>query len=161
MPSQDLAEKLVKQAAAAELLLATAESCTGGGVANAITDISGSSAVLEAGIVTYANSAKEKLLAVPAQTLDAHGAVSQQTAEAMLAGLWLATSADVGVAITGIAGPTGGSPDKPVGTVWFAWGDRNGVAETACVVFDGNRQAVRSEAVEYALNRLLDTVNRL
>ena len=161
MPSVEIAENLVKAAALAKLTLATAESCTGGGVANVITDISGSSAVLEAGIVTYANAAKERLLSVPTQTLVAHGAVSEQTAEAMLAGLWLATSADIGVAITGIAGPTGGTPDKPVGTVWFAWGARNGAAETACMNFDGNRQTVRAEAVEYALNRLLDTVNRL
>lgn len=159
--SYKLAQKLVERATEVGAMVATAESCTGGGVAAAITEVAGSSAVLDCGIVSYANAAKQQLLNVSAADLEAHGAVSQQVAEAMLAGLWRQSKASAGVAITGIAGPDGGSAEKPVGTVWFAWGARNSAAQAACMRFDGDRATVRAEAVDYALNRLWDTVDRL
>lgn len=159
--TEKLAQKLVSTATQAGIKVATAESCTGGGVAAAITDIAGSSAVLDCGLVTYANRAKQHLLSVPEHTLAEHGAVSRETAEAMLAGLWPQSDAAAAVAITGIAGPDGGTAEKPVGTVWFAWGLRGNGTESSCMRFDGDRATVRAEAVDYALNRLLDSIKRL
>lgn len=159
MPSSHIAQQLVEKATAAKVVLATAESCTGGLVAGAITDVAGSSAVLDCGLVTYANRAKQHLLNVPEAMLNAHGAVSREVAEAMLAGIWAQSNAQVAVAITGIAGPDGGTDDKPVGLVWFAWGAKNQAPQVACERFDGDRAAVRAEAVDYALNRLLDSVD--
>jgi nicotinamide-nucleotide amidase len=109
-----------------KLMVATAESCTGGLVAGALTDIAGSSAVVDRGFVTYTDEAKQQMLGVPAATLAAHGAVSRETAEAMARGALGHAAADIAVSITGIAGPGGGSAEKPVGLVHFAAGDRNG-----------------------------------
>lgn len=159
MSSSQIAQQLVEKATAANVVLATAESCTGGLVAGAITDVAGSSAVLDCGLVTYANRAKQHLLNVPEAMLNQHGAVSREVAEAMLQGIWAQSNAQVGVAITGIAGPDGGTDDKPVGLVWFAWGAKNQAPQVACERFDGDREAVRAEAVDYALNRLLDSVD--
>lgn len=135
--------------------LATAESCTGGGVAAAITDLAGSSAWFERGFVTYSNAAKEELLGVPATTLERHGAVSEATARAMAQGTLARSPADWSVAITGIAGPGGGSPDKPVGLVCFAWARKEGGCEAETRHFAGDRAAVRRQSVAHALAGLL------
>ena len=108
------------------LMLATAESCTGGGVAQAVTAIAGSSAWFERGFVTYSNQSKQQMLGVTEATLIGHGAVSEATVRAMVAGALQHGAAQVALAVSGIAGPDGGTPDKPVGTVWFAWGIRHG-----------------------------------
>jgi len=133
------------------LTLATAESCTGGWVAKVLTDRPGSSAYMMAGLVTYSNEAKQMILGVDAQVLDEHGAVSEPVVRQMVAGAVRATGADVAVAISGIAGPGGGSEEKPVGTVWFAWGSGPGHMETSVQHFGGDREAVRRQAVLYAL----------
>jgi nicotinamide-nucleotide amidase len=143
--------------------LTTAESCTAGGVAYAVTQIAGSSAWFDRGFVTYTNAAKQALLGVPAPLLAAHGAVSEPVARAMATGALAASGAQVAVAITGIAGPGGGSPAKPVGTVCFAWARARGasgapahdlVADTRR--FAGDRAAVRSAAIIAALQGLID-----
>lgn len=142
-----LAELLEQQG----LTLATAESCTGGWVAKIVTDRPGSSAYMMAGLVTYSNEAKQMILGVDPQVLDEHGAVSEPVVRQMVAGAVRATGADVAVAISGIAGPGGGSEEKPVGTVWFAWGSGPGHMETSVQHFEGDREAVRRQAVLYAL----------
>ncbi|MDE2311380.1 MAG: nicotinamide-nucleotide amidohydrolase family protein, partial [Betaproteobacteria bacterium] len=108
------------------LMLATAESCTGGGVAQAITDVAGSSAWFERGFIAYSNQAKQQMLGVSEATLNQHGAVSEATVREMAAGALQRSGAHVALAVSGIAGPDGGTPDKPVGTVWFAWGIKHG-----------------------------------
>ena len=128
-----------------------AESCTGGGIASAITDIAGSSQWFHAGFVTYANDAKQQLLRVSPETLVSEGAVSGAVVRQMAEGALMATSADIAVAVSGVAGPDGGTEDKPVGMVWFAWAMKNGVVTTLCVQFEGDRAAVRQAAVEQAL----------
>jgi nicotinamide-nucleotide amidase len=135
--------------------IATAESCTGGGIAAAITAIAGSSSWFEYGIVSYANSAKEKLLHVNPQTLLEHGAVSQAVAEEMVAGVLALSGADIAVAVSGVAGPSGGTAEKPVGTVWFAWGFASGEIRSECFHFAGDRAAVQSQAVVQGLGGLL------
>ena len=136
------------------LLLATAESCTGGGVAQAVTDVGGSSAWFERGFVTYSNGAKSTMLGVPAELIAAHGAVSEEVAAAMAQGALARSDARVAVSTTGIAGPTGGVPGKPVGTVCFGWA-MDGRVQTQRLVFAGDRQAVRAQAVAHALQELL------
>ena len=137
------------------MTLATAESCTGGWVAQAVTAISGSSEWFERGFVTYSDAAKQEMLGVSARTLGAHGAVSGQTAREMAAGALAHSRAQVAVAITGIAGPTGGSPEKPVGTVCFAWTVQNGVSHAETRHFDGDRESVRRQSVIAALQGVL------
>lgn len=151
---QALAERLGHACLTHGVTVTAAESCTGGGVANAITAVAGSSAYFETGYVTYSNAAKSRLLGVPATVLEAHGAVSRETVEAMVAGACRESGANIGVAISGVAGPGGGSPDKPVGTVWLAWGGSQGV-ETECHHYSGDRQAVREHAVRDALIGLI------
>jgi nicotinamide-nucleotide amidase len=138
------------------LWLATAESCTGGWVAKVLTDIAGSSGWFERGLVTYSNRAKQELLGVPTTLLEAHGAVSGEVVAAMASGLRSRAAVDVALAISGVAGPGGGTPDKPVGTVWFAWDA--GMPRTACLHFAGDREAVRRQAVAHALRGLLDAL---
>jgi len=139
------------------LLLATAESCTGGMVSAALTDIAGSSGWFERGFVTYANQAKTDMLGVPPALLERHGAVSEPVARAMAEGALRHSCAQVSLAITGIAGPDGGAPDKPVGTVWFAWSDaRHTHAER--IIFQGNRAQVREQAAAHALRGVLNFV---
>lgn len=144
-------------AALAELLLArgwrltTAESCTGGLIAAACTALSGSSAWFERGFVTYSNEAKTELLGVPAALIDAHGAVSEPVALAMAEGALRHARAEVAVAVTGVAGPTGGSPDKPVGTVWIAWAVQGAPAHAVCHHFGGDRAQVRAATVRDAV----------
>ena len=137
-------------------MLATAESCTGGWVATTLTAIAGSSRWFERGFVTYANAAKEEMLGVPATTLQRHGAVSQATARAMAQGALAHSRADWALAITGIAGPGGGSPEKPVGTVCFAWAGRERGCCAQTLRLAGDRAAVRAQAVAHALRVQID-----
>jgi len=136
------------------LRLATAESCTGGWVAQVVTATAGSSEWFERGVVTYSNESKGELLGVSARTLEEQGAVSEQTAGEMALGMIAISRADLALAITGIAGPGGGSVAKPVGTVCFAWVVRGAQPVTARVQFGGDREAVRRAAVIHALTRL-------
>lgn len=136
-------------------VLALAESCTGGGIAQAVTAVAGSSDWFDRGWVTYSNAAKVELLGVSPATLQRHGAVSEETAREMAAGALARSRAQVALAVTGIAGPGGGSPEKPVGTVCFAWAVRNGEAQSATLHFSGDRDQVRRESVRYALNQLI------
>ena len=152
----ELARALLDTCRERKLMVTTAESCTGGWVAKVLTDLPGSSAVFERGFVTYSNEAKMELLDVPAETLEQWGAVSEQTVIAMTAGALRHSRADLAVAISGIAGPGGATPDKPVGTVWFAWQHRGTTATTRLAHFDGGRDSVRSQAVTTALSRLLN-----
>jgi nicotinamide-nucleotide amidase len=157
-------EKLLAQATevldacrAKGLMLATAESCTGGLVAGTLTEIAGSSAVVDRGFVTYSNAAKQAMLGVPAALIERHGAVSQQVAQAMSEGALAYSAADIAVAITGIAGPGGGSVGKPVGLVWFGLASRGGPVRTLERRFgDLGRAAVRVAAVATALDLLAD-----
>jgi nicotinamide-nucleotide amidase len=137
------------------LMLATAESCTGGWVAQAVTSIAGSSEWFERGFVTYSNAAKMEMLQVNANTLRIHGAVSEQTASEMAAGALARSRAQVAVAITGIAGPGGGSAEKPVGTVCFAWAMKSGAAYVQTRQIEGDRESVRRLAVIAALQGVL------
>lgn len=136
-------------------MVALAESCTGGWVAQVLTSVAGSSAWFERGFVTYSNTAKREMLGVPAATLARHGAVSEQTARAMAEGALNASHADVALAITGIAGPGGGSAEKPVGTVCFAWAAKKMPVRSTTAHFAGDRQAVRAQAVAAGLDGLL------
>jgi nicotinamide-nucleotide amidase len=138
-----------------DALCATAESCTGGLVAGAITDIAGSSGWFERGFVTYSNEAKMELLGVSAATLAQHGAVSEATARAMAEGALAHSRANIAVAVTGVAGPSGGSPEKPVGMVCFAWAKSGAATVVATHDFPGGRQAVREASVAVALEGLL------
>ncbi|MEQ1556065.1 MAG: nicotinamide-nucleotide amidohydrolase family protein, partial [Gallionella sp.] len=125
------------------LMLVTAESCTGGGVAQAVTDIAGSSAWFERGFVTYSNLSKQQMLGVAEATLIAHGAVSEAVVREMVSGALTHSEAQVALAVSGIAGPDGGSLDKPVGTVWFSWGMTPGACVARRYVLAGNRAQVR------------------
>ena len=133
--------------------LATAESCTGGMIAAACTDLAGSSAWFDRGFVTYSNDAKAQMLGVDAALITQHGAVSEEVARAMVQGAIAHSRAQVAVAVTGVAGPTGGSAAKPVGTVWFGFATPAGVV-TEMQHFDGDRAAVRTATVQHALQRL-------
>jgi nicotinamide-nucleotide amidase len=159
MPSEQLmtlVSDLAAQLQARGAQLATAESCTGGLIAATCTDVSGSSAWFERGFVTYSNQAKTELLGVDAALIDAHGAVSEAVARAMAEGALARSRAQVAVAVTGVAGPTGGSPDKPVGTVWLAWSVQGGDTRALRCKFPGDRAAVRWATVAQALQGLLD-----
>ena len=134
-------------------MLATAESCTGGMIAAACTDLAGSSQWFERGFVTYSNAAKTEMLGVPAALIEAHGAVSEPVARAMAEGAVAHAHAQVAVAVTGVAGPTGGSADKPVGMVWFGWCVA-GQTHSQVQHFAGDRAAVRAATVRHALARL-------
>ena len=148
---QKLAERLRAQGAQ----LASAESCTGGLIAAACTDLAGSSDWFERGFVTYSNAAKAELLGVPPESIAQHGAVSEPVARAMAEGAIRHSHAQLSVAVTGVAGPGGGSADKPVGTVWFAW-CADGRTESQRMRFDGDRAAVRAQTVLHALQGLLN-----
>ncbi len=138
------------------LMLTTAESCTGGGVTQALTDISGSSAWFERGFVTYSNLSKVEMLGVRQSTLDTHGAVSEATVREMAQGALLHSKAHISLAVTGIAGPDGGTAEKPVGTVWFAWALRGGEVYAQRHHLHGDRTAVREQSVQIALQGVLD-----
>lgn len=153
--SVSLAERLGQRCLDLGLSVTTAESCTGGGVAAAITDIAGSSEWFETGYVTYSNAAKVRLLGVSTVILDHHGAVSRAVVEAMAEGACVDSGAQAGVAISGVAGPGGGSDEKPIGTVWLAW-SVNGRTDAQCFLFEGDRSAVRQQSVVTALEGLLE-----
>ena len=155
----NLENRLVEACVARGVTLATAESCTGGLAAARITAVSGSSAVFLGGIVSYANTAKRALLGVPQPVLEQDGAVSEACAAAMAEGARQRLKADLAVAVTGIAGPTGGTPEKPVGLVCFGLAAADGV-RTEHRIFTGDREAVRLQATEHALALLLDAANR-
>lgn len=150
-----LAQQLGDQMAERGLILATAESCTGGWIAKCITDVAGSSSWFERGFVTYHNQAKVEMLGVSSETLLQQGAVSEAVVREMLAGALANSRADRVVAVTGIAGPGGGSVDKPLGTVWLGWAERGGDMLVECRRFSGDREAVRAQSVERALSGLL------
>jgi len=152
-----LARKVGDALKARGLKLVTAESCTGGWVAMALTAIAGSSDWFERGYVTYSNEAKREALGVSADTLARHGAVSEKTAREMAAGALARSHGQVALSITGVAGPTGGSADKPVGTVCFAWADGSNIlSETRR--FDGDRESVRRQSVVHALQGVLESL---
>ena len=167
--THDNTSHLVEQLADALLhhgwMLTTAESCTGGMIAARCTDLSGSSQWLERGFVSYSNEAKHEMLGVDAALIAQHGAVSAEVAQAMALGALRHSKAQVSLAVTGVAGPTGGSQDKPVGTVWFAWalpsdtgptlGAETAWVKTECVQFKGDRAAVREATLQHALATLL------
>lgn len=150
-----LAVELGQVLSAAGRRLALAESCTGGWIAKVVTDVAGSSGWFDCGIVSYSNTAKTKLLGVPSALLEQHGAVSEPVARAMAEGALKRTGADVAVAVSGIAGPGGGSAEKPVGTVCFGWTHRGSATITDTVVFAGDREMVRRQTVAHALKGLL------
>lgn len=155
-----LAQRLGKLCQQLDIEVTTAESCTGGGIASAITSAAGSSAYFTTGYVTYANAAKTRLIGVSDVTLHTHGAVSEAVVNAMVAGACRDSGAQLGVAVSGVAGPGGGSDEKPVGTVWLAWGDVNH-QEAKCFHFPGDRQAVREQAVREALAGLVARLDML
>lgn len=148
------AAALVDRCKAAGVMIATAESCTGGLVAAALTAIAGSSAAVERGFVTYSNAAKSELLGVPPALIAAHGAVSETVAQAMAEGALARSNAGLSVSVTGLAGPAGGSADKPVGLVWFGCARAGQPTVTAHHVFPGDRTAIRRAAVAQALAML-------
>jgi nicotinamide-nucleotide amidase len=152
-----LAAKLVELLLAKNIKLVTAESCTGGWLAEIITAVPGSSGCFERGFVTYSNEAKIEMLGVNPSTIEANGAVSENTAREMADGAIKNSRAQLSLSITGIAGPTGGSKEKPVGTVCFGWKYANFPAQSNTQHFDGDRHSVREAAVKFALSKLLDT----
>jgi nicotinamide-nucleotide amidase len=148
------AEALLALARSRHKMIATAESCTGGLIAAALTAIAGSSDVVERGLVTYSNAAKTELLGVPAELIASVGAVSREVAERMASGAISHSRADVAVAVTGVAGPGGGSAEKPVGLVWFAIASRGAPARSVSHIFPGDRTAVRAATVAEAIRLL-------
>jgi nicotinamide-nucleotide amidase len=158
--AQRLAELLLER----RRTLVTAESCTGGWVGQVLTAVAGSSRWYCGGVVAYSNVLKQSLLGVGTATLAAHGAVSEATACAMAQGALRRLGGDLGIAVTGIAGPDGGQPDKPVGTVWFAWAWHQAHhmdTQTGLMLFPGNREAIRRQAVAYSLEQAVAIVARV
>ena len=147
----ELASEVASEVQRCRLMLVTAESCSGGWIAKTLTDLPGSSAWYDAGVVTYSYEAKEALLGVNPRTLEQAGAVSEETALEMVSGALARFGAGVAVAVTGIAGPSGGTPDKPVGTVWISWKRRGGYGHAKLFQFPGDREAVRRQTVAAAL----------
>ena len=153
-----LARSVGERLKASKAMLVTAESCTGGWAAQVVTSVAGSSDWFERGFVTYSNAAKQELLGVRAETLARHGAVSEETAREMALGALEHSGGTLALAITGVAGPTGGSRDKPVGTVCFAWADAAG-CRSETVRFQGDREAVRRQSVIHALEGVLQRLD--
>lgn len=157
----ELSEALGQVCLGRGLVVATAESCTGGWAAQVITHTAGSSAWFDRGFVTYANAAKTDILGVRMITIETHGAVSLETASEMAAGALANSNAMISLAITGIAGPTGGSPEKPVGTVCFGWCVRNQVPSCERRLFEGDRESVRRQSVIHALSGLIERARNM
>lgn len=155
---ESLAERLGRALTARKLTVSAAESCTGGLVAAAITAVPGSSGWFEHSVVTYSNDAKRTWVGVPSRLIQAHGAVSEATVAAMAQGVVQRLGADIGIAVSGIAGPEGGTPGKPVGTVWIAVARRDGDAQATRHHFAGERAAVRQAAVAAALHATLSLI---
>jgi nicotinamide-nucleotide amidase len=160
LPDTSLAKKVLAAARAKKIMIATAESCTGGMIAAALTDIAGSSDVVERGFVTYSNTAKTEMLGVKASLIDKHGAVSEPVARAMAAGALRHAPVKLAVAVTGIAGPGGGTKEKPVGLVHFGLARKGKPVHAEHHVFKGNRAAVRRATVKRALELLLAAAQR-
>lgn len=158
---EQLAYELGEVLTVKQWVATTAESCTGGGVSFAITDIPGSSVWFNRAFITYSNEAKQQMLSVSDQALTEFGAVSEAVVFEMACGALAASRADISVAISGIAGPDGGSEEKPVGTVWFAWADATGWQQTRCCLFSGSRKEVRQQAIAEALSGLITRVNKV
>ncbi|MBC3929887.1 CinA family protein [Undibacterium sp. CY21W] len=156
----ELAAQIGTELKEKRLLLTVAESCTGGGVAQAITEIAGSSDWFDCGFVTYSNSSKSELLNIPAALIARHGAVSEEIAAAMAEGAIANSEGNVSLSTTGIAGPTGAVPGKPIGTVCFGW-IVGGVTHTERLIFTGDRHAVREQTVAHALAKLLRYLQEL
>jgi nicotinamide-nucleotide amidase len=156
-----LARRIGARLKARRLKLATAESCTGGWIAQAVTSVSGSSEWFDRGFVTYSNESKKELLGVRAGTLSRHGAVSRETAKEMAAGALARSRAQVAIAVTGVAGPTGGTRKKPVGTVCFAWSRKGTSPESATRRFSGGRESVRRKSVIAALQGLIERLEEV
>ena len=152
-----LASAIGEQLAAKRLTLCTAESCTGGWIAKTVTDIAGSSTWFDCGLAAYSYEAKQALLGVRPETLEHFGAVSRETAIEMVSGALVHSGATIAVAVTGIAGPGGGTVDKPVGTVWIAWKRRGGYPWAQLFQFEGDRDAVRRQTVAAALEGLRES----
>lgn len=153
--TEALAIKLGETLLARKQTVTCAESCTGGGIASAITDVPGSSQWFHTGFVTYADQSKQQLLDVSPQILMTEGAVSEPVVKLMAKGALIKSEADIAVAVSGVAGPGGGSAEKPVGLVWFCWATASGAVETQSVQFPGERSVVRAMAIECALEGLL------
>jgi nicotinamide-nucleotide amidase len=141
------------------MMLATAESCTGGGIASAVTEIAGSSAWFDRGFVTYSNQAKIDMLGVSPDTLARYGAVSEAIVREMVVGSLHHSQAQIALAVSGIAGPGGGTPEKPVGTVWFAWGIKDSVSVARMHLLESSRAEIRTQAVHIALQGVLELLN--
>ena len=155
----DLARTVVDELIESGMVVATAESCTGGWIAKSLTDVAGSSAAFGYGIVSYSNGAKEQMLGVSNAKLTEYGAVSEEVVSEMAAGALNLSGANIAVGVSGVAGPEGGTDEKPVGTVWFAWARRtdSGVTtDTDLQTFDGDRKSVRMQTVTHALNGIRD-----
>jgi len=153
--ARQLGERLLQR----QQRVAVAESCTGGWVAKCLTDIAGSSGWFDRGFVTYSNAAKREMLGVSAKMLDTAGAVSEPTVQAMAAGVLAHSEADLALAISGIAGPGGAVPGKPVGTVCFAWALKGGLQQVDTRHFPGDREAVRRQSVAHGLHGLIDVLD--
>ena len=160
MPSL-LAKNVIKTAQDAKWIISTVESCTGGMIFAGLTDIAGASTALDRGFITYSNQAKQEMVGVRIETLEAHGAVSQQCAAVMAVGGINHSAADISLSVTGVAGPGGGTPDKPVGLVWMAIATKDGVQISKRFDFTGDRQAVRSQAVEAGLTLILAALPKI
>lgn len=154
-----LAEEVGRALKQRGMMLATAESCTGGWVGEAVTAVPGSSRWYDRGFITYTNEAKQEMLGVAAETLARYGAVSEETVREMVTGALKNSRAEVALAISGIAGPSGGTAEKPVGLVWLAWASINGTIRAEKQVFSGDRREVRRQAVEAALKGVLALLN--
>jgi nicotinamide-nucleotide amidase len=150
----ELGDKLIARG----WMLATAESCTGGWVGQLLTSLPGSSQWYERGFITYANAAKIEMLGVPAEAIDEHGAVSEETASAMAAGALTHSHAQATLAISGIAGPGGGTPQKPVGLVCYGWALEDGTVMSSTCRLDGDREEIRSRAVAAAMRGLIELI---
>ena len=154
----ELAQRVGQVLKSHYLVLVTAESCTGGWIAKTVTDIAGSSDWFDCGLAAYSYEAKQALLGVRPQTLEEHGAVSRETVLEMVSGALSHSGGSIAVAVTGIAGPGGGTPDKPVGTVWIGWKRRGGYPRAEVFHFAGDREAVRRQTVAAALHGLLELI---
>ena len=157
---QQLAIELGAKLKARRWMIATAESCTGGWIGQVLTAIPGSSDWYERGFITYANAAKQEMLGVPAATLEQHGAVSEETARAMATGALAHSHAHTALAISGIAGPGGGTPQKPVGTVCYGWALADGTQMSSTCRLIGDREEIRSRAVAAALRGLIELIGQ-
>lgn len=156
----ELVLKLGKALTAREWKLVTAESCTGGGIAFHITEMPGSSNCFERGFVTYSNISKVECLGVLQSTLDEFGAVSEKTAREMAEGALEQSQAQISVAVTGIAGPEGGTPEKPIGTVCFAWAGINQETQSSLLLLKGDRQSIRTQSIQIALEKALEFIEK-